>query len=71
MIKYECDKGITSLEMEGDVAELYADIATLIHIAFRQLFKENSFAAIVLRESIESSVSDMFKLSEEEVQDNE
>lgn len=71
MVEFKCDKGNVLMTLDGNIAELYADISTLVHVAYRRLYHKDVLSAMAFRSAFESSVSEMFALTNEEVKANE
>lgn len=71
MLDVKIDKGEVDAHIEGTTAELTADILTLVHSMFHQLYHEDCISAILFRMAVEKHISDAFKLSNMEVQENE
>lgn len=57
MIKYENNKGISRIEIEGDLAEIGADVQLLIWSLHKRLFEKDPEAAdmfkLIMKETIE------------------
>lgn len=57
MIKYENNKGISRIEIEGDLAEMVADVQLLIWSLHKRLFEKDPEAAdvfkLIMKETIE------------------
>ena len=68
MVDLKCDHGDVNITINGDVAELGADVLTILHVMFRRIFSESTFEAMLFRTMIEDSLEEAFKLSDEEIQ---
>lgn len=58
MIKYENNKGISSIELEGDLAEIGADIQLLIWNLHRRFFEKDPEVANMFKYIIKRIVDD-------------
>lgn len=60
MIQYECNKGNIKLSAEGDVRELGADIATLIHTVHLELASKDLFQGLLLEQLLRANMEVVF-----------
>lgn len=58
MIKYENNKGISSIEIEGDLAEIGADIQLLIWNLHKRFFEKDPEVAEAFKHMIKNAVDD-------------
>ena len=58
MIKYENNKGISSIEIEGDLAEIGADIQLLIWNLHKRFFEKDPEVAEAFKAMIKNAVDD-------------
>ena len=58
MIKYENNKGICCIEIEGDLAEIGADIQLLIWNLHRRFFEKDPEVADMFKAMIKNAVDD-------------
>lgn len=58
MIKYENNKGISRIEIEGDLAEIGADIQLLIWNLHRRFFEKDPEVAEMFKAMIKNAVDD-------------
>ena len=67
MIKYECNKGDIKLSAEGDVRELGADIATLIHTLHVELASKDLFQGLLFEQLMRIQMEEIFNPHEGDV----
>lgn len=58
MIKYENNKGISRIEIEGDLAEIGADIQLLIWNLHKRFFEKDPEVAEMFKAMIKNAVDD-------------
>lgn len=58
MIKYENNKGICCIEIEGDLAEIGADIQLLIWNLHRRFFEKDPEVADMFKDMMKETVND-------------
>lgn len=58
MIKYENNKGMSSIEIEGDLAEIGADIQLLIWNLHKRFFEKDPEVADMFKDMIKNAVDD-------------
>lgn len=58
MIKYENNKGISRIEIEGDLAEIGADIQLLIWNLHKKFFEKDPDLADMFKDMIKNAVND-------------
>lgn len=58
MIKYENNKGISCIEIEGDLAEIGADIQLLIWNLHRRFFEEDPEVADMFKHMMKETMKD-------------
>lgn len=58
MIKYENNKGISRIEIEGDLAEIGADVQLLIWSLHKRLFEKDPEAADMFKAMIKNAAND-------------
>lgn len=65
MIDIKCDHGDIEAEINGDVAELSADMLTMIHSVYSRLFEESTLNAMLFRACMEERIQDAFIIRRE------
>lgn len=67
MVELKCNRGNTETTLHGDIAEIGADMLTLLHVVFRRIFEDNTMGAMTFRACIEANIEDAFTLTDAEI----
>jgi hypothetical protein len=66
MVELKCVKGAVHVQAEGDIAELCADVITMLHAFYTCLYEKSTIEAITFRDVMENELSSIFVIRDKE-----
>lgn len=64
MIDIKCDRGRIEQHINGTLAELGADLLTMVHSVYTAIFEQDPLEGVEFKEVILSKMPEMFELDE-------
>lgn len=66
MVELKCVKGAVHVQAEGDIAELCADVVTMLHAFYTCLYDRSIIEAIAFRDVVENELPSIFVIRDKE-----